>query len=116
MDKTRPNTQAAEFQRRDWGTLIKCFILWKAILLAVACASPGPGYDSSTQILFDQYDEYEQPARTLLGRGIEHLALRLTRWDGIYFSSSAARGHVNEQDWAFSWALARSTSFLSRGV
>jgi phosphatidylinositol glycan class V len=113
MDKTRSNTKATEFQRSEWRTLIKYFILWKVLLLAAACASPGPGYDTSTRILFDQY---EQPARTLLGRGIEHLVLRLTRWDGIYFSSSAARGHVNEQDWAFSWALARSTSFLSRGV
>ena len=116
METLRSNSKATGFQRRDWGTLITYFILWKAILLAVARASLGPGYDTSTQILFDEYEEYQQPTTTPLGRGIERLVLRLTRWDGIYFSSSAARGHTNEQNWAFSWALARCTSFISRGV
>lgn len=113
MDKARSSSKAAKFDDSGKGALLKYFLIWKALLIAAACASPGPGYDTSTQILFEQY---EPPASSSYGRAIEYIVLRLTRWDGIYFASNSARGHVNEQNWAFSWALARSTSFLSRGV
>lgn len=93
--------------------LISVFFGWKLMLLVIACASPGPGYDTSTQILFRQYGPEPD---TWLGRAIEHAALRLTRWDGIYFSTLSERGHVNEQEWAFSWVLARFTSIVARGA
>jgi phosphatidylinositol glycan class V len=99
--------------RQGIENLTLIFLCWKLTLLVVACLSPGPGYDTSTQILLDQYS---LPPRTWLTNTIEHLVLRLTRWDGIYFASNAARGHANEQDWAFSWVLARVTSAVSRGV
>lgn len=93
--------------------IILVFAAWKLLLLAVACASPGQGYDTSTQILIDQYGHSSDSWH---GGAIEHLVLRLTRWDGIYFATSAERGHVHEQEWAFSWVLARLTSGFARGV
>ena len=114
MDKVRANSKATTSSSNSAeGALVKYYLIWKLILLAVACASPGPGYDTSTQVLFDQWSH---PTTSSFGRVIEHVVLRLTRWDGIYFSSNSARGHTNEQNWAFSWALARITSFISRGV
>ena len=120
MDKRPSNTskattsaKATDFDTLGVKTLLKYFLIWKILLLAIACASPGPGYDTSTEILFAQG---EQPVASFAVRAVEHLALRLTRWDGIYFVSNSAYGHVNEQNWAFSWALARCTSFISRGV
>jgi GPI mannosyltransferase 2 len=120
MDKSPSNTskattfaKAAGFDNLGVKTLLKYFLVWKILLLAIAYASPGLGYDTSTEILFEQE---EQPVASFYGLAIHHLTLRLTRWDGIYFASNSAYGHVNEQNWAFSWALARSTSFISRGV
>jgi hypothetical protein len=93
--------------------LLVFFVAWKLLLLGVACASPGPGYDTSTRILFDQYD-VQAPSWT--SRAIEHLTLRLTRWDGLYFSTSSARGHLYEQEWAFSWFMSRLTAMLANGA
>lgn len=93
--------------------LLAFFVAWKLLLLIVACASPGPGYDTSTRILFDQYDVQ---AHSWASRVVEHLTLRLTRWDALYFSTSSARGHLYEQEWAFSWFMSRLTSMLSNGA
>ena len=90
--------------------LISFFIAWKSLLLIIAWASSGPGYDTSTQILFDQ----REPSSRL--STLENVVLRLTRWDGIYFATLAERGHVNEQDWAFSWVLARFTDWMAGGM
>jgi len=86
--------------------LVLCFVAWKLLLLVVAYASPGPGYDTSTAILYDQ--DAVQAYTTL-----DKLLLRLTRWDALYFTSSSHRGHVYEQEWAFSWALSRVTAVVS---
>lgn len=94
--------------------LTALFVAWKLLLIFAACASPGVGYDTSTQILFDQYGS--TTPKSWFSSALEHLALRLTRWDGIYFASLAERGHVNEQDWAFSWALAKVTDNIAKGV
>ena len=91
--------------------LVAFFLAWKLFLLVIACASPGLGYDTSTQILLDHYGSRSE---SWTARPIELAVLRLTRWDGIYFATLAERGHVNEQDWAFSWLLARSTDRASR--
>lgn len=93
--------------------LLAFFVAWKLLLLIVACASPGPGYDTSTRILFDHYDVQ---AQSWPSRVVEHLTLRLTRWDALYFSTSSARGHLYEQEWAFSWFMARLTAILSNGA
>ena len=95
------------------GRLVIYFLAWKLLLLVIACLSPGPGYDTSTQILLDQY---KSDTRSYADHALERLVLRLTRWDGIYFASSSERGHVHEQEWAFSWALAKVTSWTARGA
>lgn len=94
--------------------LLLIFAGWKVLLILVACASPGPGYDTSTRILLDQYGS--PTSTSLVARALDSLVLRLTRWDGIYFASSSTRGHAYEQEWAFSWVLAKITSAISRGV
>lgn len=93
--------------------LLAFFVAWKLLLLGVACTSPGSGYDTSTRILFDQHNVH---ARSWISRGVEHLTLRLTRWDGLYFSTSSARGHLYEQEWAFSWFMSRLTAVLANGA
>ncbi|GAB7327552.1 hypothetical protein MBLNU13_g11414t1 [Cladosporium sp. NU13] len=90
--------------------LLAFFVAWKLLLLGVACASPGPGYDTSTRILFDQYNVQ---AHSWISQAIERLTLRLTRWDALYFSTSSARGHLYEQEWAFSWFMSRLTAMLA---
>jgi hypothetical protein len=93
--------------------LLTFFVAWKLLLLGVACASPGPGYDTSARILFDQYDVHEH---SWTSQVVEHLTLRLTRWDALYFSTSSARGHLYEQEWAFSWFMSRLTATLANGA
>lgn len=93
--------------------LLAFFAAWKLLLLGVACASPGPGYDTSTRVLFDRY---HVQAHSWTSRVVEHLALRLTRWDALYFSASSARGHLYEQEWAFSWFMSRLTAILANGA
>ncbi|KAF2215446.1 glycosyltransferase family 76 protein [Cercospora zeae-maydis SCOH1-5] len=81
--------------------LMTKFCLWKLLLVLVAAASPGPGYDTSTQLLL---------LRRKTDSWLEHCAVRLTRWDGLYFASASANGQIFEQQWAFSPLLARVTS------
>ncbi|PIA94190.1 GPI mannosyltransferase 2 [Cercospora beticola] len=83
--------------------LITCFCLWKLLLVLIAAASPGPGYDTSTQLLL-------RPNANTANSWLDHLAIRLTRWDGLYFASASANGQVFEQQWAFSPFLTRVTS------
>lgn len=92
--------------RKYMRELVLYFVTWKLLLLAVAYASPGPGYDTSTALVLDR--DAVQPYTVL-----DTLLLRLTRWDALYFTSSSHRGHVYEQEWAFSWALSRVTSVIS---
>ena len=94
--------------------LLAIFTAWKSLLLIIAYASPGPGYDTSTRILFEHY--HDAPPPTWLAHIVQDLTLRLTRWDALYFTTSSERGHLFEQEWAFSWFMARLTAFLSDGV
>jgi phosphatidylinositol glycan class V len=101
-------------------TLLWCFVAWKSLLLLVAIASPGRGYDTSTSLVLTQnrqlpHDHPSQP-RPLPRQGggdgplpaaLHHIATRLTRWDAIYFSQVAARGYRFEQEWAFGWGFTR---------
>ena len=93
--------------------LLRNFAAWKLILLLVAVASPGPGYDMSTSILFDQQRSGHD---SWLAHVVEYVVLRLTRWDGIYFASASAHGKEYEQEWAFSWLMSRITSSAARGA
>ena len=83
-------------------TLLIIFILWKALLLSIACLSP-TSYDSSTEILFGH------------DSSIPLVVRKLTRWDAIYFMHIAERGYVYEQEWAFGWLHTRGLSFLGNG-
>lgn len=89
--------------------LILVFLGWKLSLLVLGYASPGVGYDTSTAIVFDQ--ETALPYTVL-----DQLVLKLTRWDAIYFASSSHRGHIYEQEWAFSWALSRITALVANSA
>lgn len=95
--------------------VIRIFVAWKLLLLVVTVASPGPGYDTSTRILFDRYRDNTSP-HSWTERVVEHVVLRLTRWDALYFATSSERGHLYEQEWAFSWLFSRLTSLIARGA
>ena len=105
------------------------FLAWKLLLLTLAWVSPGPGYDTSTQLLFKGFGtrNVQATSSTLTsssagppsGSGLafaERIVERLTRWDGIYFASTAERGYVLEQEWAFGWGFTRMLSFLGKSM
>jgi phosphatidylinositol glycan class V len=104
--------------------LIFSFWAWKLLLLAITLLSPGPDYDTSTQLLFEghgtQANSNAKPqflAQSFSAGSplsVERLVERLTRWDAIYFVSIAERGYVHEQEWAFGWGFTRLLAFLSR--
>lgn len=100
--------------RHPYGSLTITFLLWKVLGLILALLSPGPGYDTSTDLLFSLDITHNHHQRVNLFQSIAHsLSLKLVRWDAIYFVSAAKHGYIYEQQWAFSWALAwfiRSTT------
>ncbi|KAK1992067.1 mannosyltransferase [Colletotrichum falcatum] len=84
-------------------TLIAAFAAWKALLLAIALGSAvAPSYDTSTTLM--------------LRRNESDLSIvtRLTRWDALYFTQSARRGYVFEQEWAFNAGLPLVVSGLAK--
>ncbi|KAI9884673.1 MAG: hypothetical protein M1823_003556 [Watsoniomyces obsoletus] len=88
--------------RHDAGlrSVLVLFGFWKALLLLVAIASPGVGYDTSSSLLLHQHDPRSAGHAT---DGISNLPLlgKLVRWDAIYLMQSAQRGYQFEQEWAF---------------
>ena len=116
---SQPATLKGKAGRHLAGTsvkrLVRVFVAWKLLLLLIACLSPGSGYDTSTQVLFDQSRNHDT-THSWLSSTIEYVVLRLTRWDGIYFATSASRGHLYEQEWAFSWPLSRLTAIVAKGA
>jgi phosphatidylinositol glycan class V len=98
----------------DVRTLTCLFVLWKLLLLCIAYASPGPGYDTSTTLLFAR----AQPAlseNTLLEDFAKRLVSKLVRWDALYFVSVAQRGYVYEQEWAWGWGYTNFLGLVSKG-
>ncbi|KAF2231220.1 glycosyltransferase family 76 protein [Viridothelium virens] len=95
--------------RRPIASLTICFVLWKALLMAVARISPGFGYDTSSTLLL---------ARDALGPDVggsfSPLLMRLTRWDGIFYAKISERGYVYEQEWAFGWGFTRLLSLIAK--
>lgn len=99
-------------QNAPIASLLGLFTAAKVVLFSLAFVSPGPGYDRSTQLLFRGYGVNSTlPSSTSIG-GI--LAQKLTRWDGIYFATSAERGYQFEQEWAFGWGLTRAIAYLAK--
>lgn len=62
-------------------SLSALFVAWKVLLFDVAIIAPGRGYDTSTTLL---------PSEN-----------KFLRWDAIYYTELARRGHIYEQEWAF---------------
>ncbi|OLN96332.1 GPI mannosyltransferase 2 [Colletotrichum chlorophyti] len=84
----------SRYASRPRQTLIATFLAWKALLLAVTLGSAvAPSYDTSTSLMLHRNES-----------GIS-LVTRLTRWDAIYFTQSARRGYLYEQEWAFNAGL-----------
>ncbi|KAH7151727.1 GPI mannosyltransferase 2 [Dactylonectria estremocensis] len=83
---------------RPMLSLAAAFAAWKTLLLAIALGTAAASdYDTSTSLTFDVLYGSDVGASTI--------ASRLTRWDAIYFVSSARRGYVYEQEWAFAAGL-----------
>jgi phosphatidylinositol glycan class V len=106
--------------------LVILFLAWKLLLLTIVLLVPGPGYDTSAQLLFQGFGVGEVPfsGPPSVGHGASHswafrferLVENLTRWDAIYFVPLAERGYKLEQEWAFGWGFTRLLSFLSKSM
>ncbi|EGX95696.1 DUF409 domain protein [Cordyceps militaris CM01] len=93
--------QSSAAARSPLLTLAAAFLAWKALILLLAYgALVGSDYDTSTALL-------------LPSSRATSLARRLTRWDAVYFVHGARDGHVYEQEWAFSPALALVLRWLA---
>lgn len=95
-----------QFSHNPFSSLTLFFVLYKAILLFVACTSPGLGYDTSTDLLGNA-------SAMNLSSSYAYIPSKLVRWDAVYFVSTAKRGYVYEQEWAFGWGLSKTISFLA---
>jgi phosphatidylinositol glycan class V len=89
-----------------YRSLAIIFVLWKILLLLIAGLSPGLGYDTSTDLLFELNTANVDSRRYYLPQTVlKRLSARLVRWDAIYFISSAKHGYIYEQEWAFGWGV-----------
>lgn len=100
---------------RPVTVLTVAFGFWKFLLMILVVLSPGPGYDTSATLLDVLAVDKGTPVSSypvLENTGLRPL-LKLVRWDAIYFLSSARRGYVFEQEWAFSYVHGRLIYALS---
>lgn len=91
--------------------LLTIFVAWKCILLLVAFSSPGVGYDTSASL----YNGIQRPQDSYLLSAASILSNKLTSWDAIYFTKTANRGYLYEQEWAFGWGMSRLIRFFAKG-
>ncbi|KAH8599794.1 hypothetical protein B0O99DRAFT_668254 [Bisporella sp. PMI_857] len=91
--------------------LALAFIAWKSILLIVAVCSPGPGYDTSTSLSLSSYHQDKR-----LPAFLYYVSVKLTRWDAIYFTKTAHRGYLFEQEWAFGWGFSRLIKLCTTAI
>lgn len=112
-----PDRSGSSLTLADVRTLSCLFVLWKLLLLCIAYASPGPGYDTSTTLLFARAQPAlsAQSENTLLEDFAKRLASKLVRWDALYFVSVAQRGYVFEQEWAWGWGYTNFLGLISKG-
>ncbi|THY73651.1 mannosyltransferase [Aureobasidium pullulans] len=99
----------------DIRALACLFVFWKLLLLCIAYASPGPGYDTSTNLLLLRAQS-AQSENTLLAHLAKNLVSKLVRWDALYFISVAQRGYLFEQEWAWGWGYTRLLSLISKVI
>ncbi|PKS11346.1 hypothetical protein jhhlp_003108 [Lomentospora prolificans] len=101
-------TKPGQVRSSDTSTLVKSFIAWKLFLLAIALgSSTTPSYDTSTSLALNLPPDHVAPSAFPASSSslTDILAARLTRWDAIYFTQSASRGYVFEQEWAFGYGM-----------
>ncbi|KAF2151102.1 glycosyltransferase family 76 protein [Myriangium duriaei CBS 260.36] len=122
---TRDPSSAPEEPRHtaNVASIASLFAFWKILLLVVVAASPGPGYDTSTDLLLaDHRDPFASiPAASTgpisaLQRLFSHLLIRLVRWDAVYFVNIAHRGYLFEQEWAFGRGFTTFNSIVAQGL
>ncbi|TVY46281.1 GPI mannosyltransferase [Lachnellula occidentalis] len=94
-------------------SLTALFVVWKSLILVIACCSPGPGYDTSTSLLLPTLESGEGRKLPAIA---QHLVGRLTRWDAFYFVKAASRGYLFEQEWAFGWGFTRIIALGTAGL
>lgn len=108
-------------KNENWDKLIRSpkryltlyWAAWKFILFVLALASPGIGYDTSTDVLLAARSTHESPYRIF--DQFKYGLQKFVRWDAIYFSQIAQRGHLFEQEWAFGWGFTRLLHWGARG-
>ncbi|KAG9563181.1 DUF409 domain protein, partial [Aureobasidium melanogenum] len=108
-----PDPSESNLMHADIRALACLFVVWKLLLLCVAYASPGPGYDTSTTLLLAR----AQPSvteNTLLEDFAKQLVTNLVRWDALYFVSVARRGVIFEQEWAWGWGYTKFLDLVSK--
>lgn len=89
------------------------FVIWKLLLLLIACTSPYPGYDTSTTLL-TQLVAQRPDSEHVTDIVSQVLANKLMRWDAIYFANIGHRGAIFEQEWAFVGGYAKMVGIVSR--
>ncbi|PYH64215.1 DUF409 domain protein [Aspergillus vadensis CBS 113365] len=99
--------------RHPYRSLFSVFLLWKALLLLLAILTPGPGYDTSTTLF--PWHKNTSEIEGIIPSTLRRISTKLTRWDSIYFTEAARRGHLFEQEWAFSYAFSKFINLLASG-
>lgn len=103
---------------RPRTTLLVSFLAWKSLLFLIAILAPGPGYDTSTFLLdgwsLDSGSSHVHKGDTKAILSSAWITSRFVRWDAIYFTQTAKRGYVFEQEWAFGWGFSKGLNFLTR--
>ena len=108
---------AVFLQERPIAFLLLTFVVWKAIVFALVCIAPGPGYDTSTTLLDTAiFAPDEQGILFATANSVSPTILKFVRWDAIYFTQIARRGHTFEQEWAFGLGLSMPVSAISTAL
>ena len=102
-----------KLQRNPKRYLGLYWVAWKSIFFVLALASPGIGYDTSTDVLLAAKSTHQSPHREF--DQFRHGLQKFVRWDAIYFTKIAQRGPLFEQEWAFGWGFTRMLHLGARG-
>lgn len=95
-------------------SLLVVYTGWKLLLLCLAFASPGLGYDTSTTLLYHDPEFSDITPRSRWARLVPGVG-KLVRWDAVYFTQIGQRGYLWEQEWAFGWGFTKSLAVIGRG-